>query len=112
MGLPADVPEGLTASETLALDDTLEVRLYVLPGDEENERHVLAGFRDGKRIWARLVSSEPYPSVREVSLGSRKGRMGEYGWLFSIFADWSGGYEHGHVYVDREGAFLFYFLSW
>jgi hypothetical protein len=110
-GLPFDAPAALPSERVQKLDEHLELRLSKV--ERAKEPWVLQCLRDGKPLWARVISAAPDQSVGEVGFTSAPPtRHGRYGWTVHLHADWTYGDEHAPVYLDAQGNFLFYFLSW
>jgi hypothetical protein len=111
VGLPYEATGALPATITKALDEHSELRLSKV--DREGERWVMQCVRDGKPVWARVISGMPDGAVADVGFAkTAPAKLGTHGWHVYFWVDWPMGKEQAHMYLDPSGNLLFYFLSW
>jgi hypothetical protein len=92
------------------IDGQVEVRLARIEGDREP--FVLQGLINDELAWTVRVSDSPIESVRDVQLLDRTpDSLGMYGWKVHLRVVYDGGAEYAHLYLDRKGGFLFYYLG-
>jgi hypothetical protein len=111
-GLPFEAAAPLPAAQMAAMGDKSELRLCRIEG--RKEPWVLQCVREGKLLWSRVLSDSPDESVSEVEFFEEEPvqEVGRYGWKVRLYVTWMNGEETAYVYVDREGKFLFYYMSW
>jgi len=111
VGLEHPTEELLEFVGQVSLNEQLELRLAKEP--DQAEPFVLQCVREGELQWSRRISDSPDCTVGHVRfLDEEPTDLGEHGWKVHMRARWKYGSEYLHLYVDREGRFLFYFLSW
>lgn len=108
-GLPHDTDQLLPAHQTVSLDDTRKLRLCKVGGPEP---FVLQCVNGEKLLWSRRISDAPNQTVSRVELLDTPPELGPFGWKVHFAVTWENGHELGHLYLDREADFLFYFMSW
>lgn len=111
VGLPHETSELLPATSTIVLDERTTLALCRV--EREHEPWVLQARRAGKPLWTRVLSAAPDESVSEASFLQRHPeRVGPYGWQVNLLVTWAQGSQHAEVFLEPDGALLFYFLSW
>jgi hypothetical protein len=109
-GLPLPPGTASTPAGAQKLGEHVEVRLAKAEGLPEP--FVVQTWRDGALVGERVVSAAPEGVVGEVAFLGEPKSLGTYGWKVHLKVKWTYGQEQGHLYVDRDGKLLFYYLSW
>jgi hypothetical protein len=96
-GSPADI------KHRVPIRKGVEVRLL----QDNSKQWLLEGWEKETKTWSRALcghNGEPLRSI--IAVGPKD--HGEWGWVLHFMAD----SEHLHVYLDKNGKFLFYYHSW
>lgn len=105
-GTSAQPPSDAAIHSTLALTNEIELRL--LETDEAGIRS-LAAYRGDDLLWARTLRfhdrADPVGNLE--FRGRPPESLGRYGYRVAMSFG-----ENVELYLDRDGGFLFYFLSW
>ena len=87
--------------------------LHLAKDKNEREPFVLQCVRGKKVLWSRRISDSPYQTVTDVSFSTKEPtKLDPLGWKVHMSVKWQAGTEYMHVYIDADGEFICYFMSW